>query len=179
MKLNSLQDVIDTLELAARVDMALPPVKVQGAKALWPDIRLSDVEKKSIYLMTKKEKAVFLPTQSEIDVWYMVVAEWIKFFTQTPKKRQQWAAIWLRSCGCRSKTIERHLRCGRTKVWYLYDQGLAHLLRSLRVPYTEEEIQNVEYYRPELVKSYPKGKISGFTKISLLKEWLAELEDHV
>ena len=176
MKLKNLQDVLTTLELAARVDAALPSVKVQGAKTRWPDICLTDAEKKSIALQTKDGKPVFLPSQKQIDVWYMVVAEWVKFFTHTPKKRQQWTVIWLKSCGCRSKIIERHVHCGRTKVWYLYEQGMFHLLNSLHISYGEGDIRETEYYRPELVRDYPVGKISGTAKINLLKEWLAELE---
>lgn len=175
VQLNNLQDVVDALELAARVDVALPPVKVQGAKALWPDIPLSEAEKKTLSLINAQGKPMFLPSQKQIDLWEMVCAEWITYF-QTPEKIQQWKIIWLRSCGCRSKTIQRHTHCGRTKIWYLYDRGMAHLLNCLRVPYEEGDFKKVQPYRPENIPSYRPQKISQSEKIKFLKEWLAELE---
>ena len=53
---------------------------------------------------------------------------------------------------------------------------MAHLLNSLQVNYIAEDLKNLEPYKPELVRDYPAGKITGATKINVLKEWLAELE---
>lgn len=178
MKIRNIEDVRAALELAAKVDRVLPPVKAQGAKALWPDIRLTDAEKKSIRLMNNDGKADFLPTQEQIDLWYIVCTDWAKIFSCDEKKRQQWVVIWLKACGCRVKTIERHVNFGRTKIWYQYERGMAHLLNFLQVNYTRKDLKNLEPYKPELVRDYPIGKITGATKINILKEWLAELENH-
>lgn len=178
MKIRNIEDVRAALELAAKVDRALPQVKAQGAKALWPDIRLTESEKKALQTMAREGEPDFLPTQSEIDVWYEVCTKWIKFFAGSEKKRQQWAIIWLKACGCRVKTIERHVNFGRTKIWYQYERGMAHLLNFLQVNYTAEDLKNLEPYKLELVRDYPVGKITGATKINILKEWLAELENH-
>lgn len=118
----------------------------------------------------------FMPTQEQVDIWYIVCTQWVKFFAGDEKKRQQWTVIWLKACGCRVKTIARHVNFGRTKIWYQYERGMAHLLNSLQVNYIAEDLKNLEPYKPELVRDYPAGKITGATKINVLKEWLAELE---
>lgn len=176
MKVETVEDVKEILKLAARVDRALPPVRAQGAKALWPDIRLTDSELKAIRCMTRDGIPDFMPTQEQVDIWYLVCTQWVKFFAGDEKKRQQWTVIWLKACGCRVKTIARHVNFGRTKIWYQYERGMAHLLNSLQVNYIAEDLKNLEPYKPELVRDYPVGKITGATKINVLKEWLAELE---
>lgn len=176
MKIRNIEDVKAILELAAKVDRSLPQVKAQGAKALWPDIRLTESEKKALRVVEIDGKADFLPTQSEIDVWYMVATEWAKLFIGSEKKRQQWKVIWLKACGCRVKTILRHVDFQKTKLYKEYELGMAHLLNFLQVNYTREDLKNLEPYKPELVRDYPVGKITGTTKINILKEWLAELE---
>lgn len=176
MKIRNIEDVKELLKLAAKVDQALPQVKAQGAKAKWPDFRLTDAEKKAIKLMTFDGKPLFRPNQKQIDIWYAVCTEWIKAFQGSKRKRDQWIVVWLKACGCRVKTIERHVSFGRTKIWYEYRQGIAQLLDFLRIGYTGEDLEGLESYHPELVKKYPRGKISGAQKINILKEWLAELE---
>lgn len=176
MKIRNIEDVKAILELAAKVDCSLPQVKVQGAKALWPDIRLTESEKKALKAMTRDGEPDFTPTDAQKELWYTVCTEWVKAFAGSEKKRQQWTVIWLKACGCRVKTIERHVNFGRTKIWYQYERGMAHLLNFLQVNYTKEDLKNLEPYKPELVRDYPVGKITGTTKINILKEWLAELE---
>lgn len=178
MIIRTIEDVRTALELAAKVDRVLPPVKVQGAKALWPDIRLTDAETKSIHLMNNDGKSDFLPTQEQIDLWYIVCTDWAKIFSCDEKKRQQWVVIWLKACGCRVKTILRHVDFQKTKLYKEYELGMVHLLNFLQVNYTQEDLKNLEPYKPELVWDYPVGKITGTTKINILKEWLAELEEH-
>lgn len=173
--LRNVEEVKSALELAAEVDKALPKVKAQGAKALWPDIILTESEIKALKLMTHEGKPDFCPSQADIDLWYKVCTEWIKPFIGDEKKRQQWVVIWLKSCGCPSKIIERKLSICRTKVWYIYDKGMVHLLNFLNIKINPTELVKNEY-RPELIKAYPRGKITGMTKINILREWLAELE---
>lgn len=176
MEISTIDDVKQVLETAAKVERVLPPVKVMGAKALWPEIILTDAEKKAIRHMSDDGEPGFSPTQEQIDLWYTVCSEWIKAFQGSDLRRQQWKVIWLKACGCRVKTIERHVSFGRTKIWYQYERGMAHLLNYLQVSYTRGEISSLEPYKPELVKAYPRGKITGMAKINILKEWLAELE---
>ena len=176
MEIRNIEDVKQVLELAAKVDRALPPVKAQGAKALWPDIILTESEKKALKHMIREGEADFCPTQEQIDLWYTVCSEWIKAFQESDFRRQQWKVIWLKACGCRLKTIERHVSFGRTKIWYQYERGMAHLLNYLQIAHTPEEINSLEPYKPELSQPYPRGRITSWTKINLLKEWLAELE---
>lgn len=174
--LRNVEDVKTMLVLAAEVDMALPKVQVQGAKSTWPDIRLSESEKKALRTMTREGKPDFSPTDEQVEIWYTVCTEWAKAFLGSEKKRQQWVVIWLKACGCRIKTIERHVSFGRTKIWYQYERGMAHLFNYLQVTYSSEELSKLETYKPELTRDYPTGKITGTAKISILKEWLEELE---
>lgn len=174
--LNNVEDVRVVLELAAKVDKSLPKVKAQGAKALWPDICLTESEKKAIRFMTREGEPDFSPTDEQIEIWYTVCTEWAKAFLGSEKKRQQWVVIWLKACGCRVKTIERYVDFGRTKIWYQYERGMAHLLNYLQIAYTSEDLKNLEPLKTELIRDYPIGKITGTAKISILKEWLEELE---
>lgn len=179
MKLRTVDDVKAVLELAAKVDRALPPVKAQGVKAVWPDIRLTESEKKALRQMTREGGPLFSPTQEQVDIWYKVCTDWAHIFSGDDIRRQQWTIIWLKACRCRVKTIERHVHFGRTKIWYQYERGMAHLLNFLQVSYTREDLHNLEVYKPELIQGYPVGKITGLTKVNLLKEWLRELESHL
>lgn len=174
--LKTVEDVEKMLVLAAKVDRALPPVKAQEAKTIWPDILLTDAEIKAVRRMSRKGEPDFSPTQEQIDLWYMVCTQWIKAFCYDDKKRQQWTVMWLKASGCPIKIIERHVAFKRTKIWYQYERGMAHLLNFLQVNYTAEDLKKLEPYKPELVRDYPAGKITGATKINILKEWLAELE---
>lgn len=170
--LRNVEDVKFMLELAAKVDKSLPRVKAQDAKALWPEIILTESEKKALWLMNREGDPDFCPSQADIDLWYKVCTEWIKPFAGDEKKREQWAVIWLKACGCPSKVIEKKLAISRTKVWYIYDRGMERLANYLGV---QGEASSY-HYRPELIGTYPKGKVSGCSRINLLKEWLAELE---
>lgn len=173
--LKNVEDVKAVLELAAQVDKALPPVKAQGAKSTWPDIRLTESEKKALGITLREGEPDFSPTEEQIDIWYKVCTEWVKPFVADEKKRQQWAVIWLKSCGCASKIIEKKLGICRTKVWYVYDSGMVRLLNYLGVPCKDNNLGKNEY-RPELISSYPAGKVTGFVKINFLREWLKEIE---
>lgn len=173
--LKNVDEVKVMLELAAEVDKSLPKVQAMGVKSTWPELRLSNEEIEAIRLMTQKGKPAFSPQQADIDVWYKVCTEWVKAFTGNADQREQWSVIWLKSCGCPSKIIESKLGICRTKVWYVYDRGLERLLNYLGVAYTSADINKNEY-RPELIPSYPAGKIKSYAKINLLREWLSELE---
>ena len=175
--LSSVEDVKKMLELAAKVDKALPPVKVKGAKALWPDFCLTEAEKKALRVISRDGEPDFEPTQEQIDIWYHVCAEWIKAFQGSDEKRQQWIVLWLKSCGCPSKIIEKKLGICRTKVWYVYDKGMACLLNFLRIKYSRDDLIKLEAYRPELISPYPRGKITGISAGNVLKEWLQELSE--
>lgn len=170
--MQSVEDVENMLILAAKVDKSLPRVKAQDAKALWPDIVLTEAEKKALRLMTREGEPDFSPSQADIDLWYRVCTEWVKPFAGDEKKREQWAVIWLKACGCPSKVIEKKLAISRTKVWYIYDRGMERLVNYLGV----QSGTSSYHYRPELVGAYPQGKVGGFSRINLLREWLAELE---
>lgn len=176
LNLRNVEDVKAILELAAMVDRSLPQVKAQGAKALWPDIRLTESEKKALRAMTREGEPDFTPTDAQKEIWYTVCTEWVKAFSGSDKKRQQWTVIWLKAYGCRVKTILRHVDFKKTKLYKEYELGMAHLLNFLRINYTQEDLKKLEPCKPELVRDYPAGKITGTTKISILKEWLAELE---
>lgn len=174
--LKNVEEVKSALELAAEVDKALPKVKAQGAKALWPEIILTESEIKAIKLMTRGGKPDFSPNDEQIKIWETVTTQWIKAFQKSENLRQQWTIIWLKSYGCPSKIIEKKLGICRTKVWYLYDKGMGYLLNYLGIKFNSAELGRNEY-RPELIKPYRAGKITGTAKINILKEWLAELEN--
>ena len=112
--MQSVEDVENMLILAAKVDKSLPRVKAQDAKALWPDIVLTEAEKKALRLMTREGEPDFCPSQADIDLWYKVCTEWVKPFAGDEKKREQWAVIWLKACGCPSKVIEKKLAISRS-----------------------------------------------------------------
>lgn len=174
--MKNINEVRETLELAAEVDKALPKVKAQGAKALWPDICLTESEIKALKLMARDGKTDVFYSNEQIKVWETVTTEWIRAFQDSERRRQQWIVIWLKAYGCRVKTILRHVDFQKTKLYKEYELGMAHLLNFLQVNYTQEDLKNLEPYKPELVRDYPAGKITGTTKINILKEWLAELE---
>lgn len=173
--LKTIEDVKLMLELAAEVDKSRPKVKAQDAKALWPEIILTESEIKAVKLMTRDGKPDFSPTDEQIKVWETVTTQWIKAFQGSERQRQQWTVIWLKAYGCPSKIIEKKLGICRTKVWYLYDKGMIRLLNFLNIKIDSTELGKNEY-RPELIKPYPAGKITGTVKVNILKEWLAELE---
>lgn len=173
--LKTIEDVKLMLELAAEVDKSRPRVKAQDAKVFWPEIILTESEIKAIKLMTRDGKPDLSPTDEQIKIWETVTTQWIKAFQDGENLRQQWVVIWLKSYGCPSKTIERKLGICRTKVWYLYDKGMVHLLNFLNIKINSADLGRNEY-RPELIKPYRAGKITGSAKINILKEWLEELE---
>lgn len=176
LNLRNVEDVKAILELAAMVDRSLPRVKAQGAKALWPDIVLTDSEVKALQRMTRDGKPDFSVTDEQKQIWEIVTTEWIKAFQDSPRRRQQWTVIWLKAYGCRVKTILRHVDFKKTKLYEEYRLGMVHLLNFLRINYTEEELKNIEPYKPELILPYQKGKITGMALINVLKEWIAEIE---
>lgn len=173
--LRNVEDVKFMLELAAEVDKSQPRVKAQDAKAIWPEILLTDTEKKAIKLMTRDGKTDVFYSDEQIKVWETVTTEWIKAFQDSERLRQQWIVIWLKAYGCPSKIIEKKLGISRTKVWYLYDKGMVRLLNFLNIKVDSAELGKNEY-RPELIKPYPAGKITGTVKVNILKEWIEELE---
>ena len=46
--MKSIEEVKLMLELAAEVDKSQPRVKAQDAKAIWPEILLTDTDRKSV-----------------------------------------------------------------------------------------------------------------------------------
>lgn len=167
------------LELAAEVDRSMPKVKALDAKALWPEIRLTESEKKALHRMTREGEPDFTPNDDQNKVWETVTTEWIKAFQDSERHRQQWTVIWLKAYGCRVKTILRFVDFQKTKLYKEYELGMAHLLNFLQVNYTKEDLANLEHYKPELIRDYPTGKVTGTAIVNVFKEWLKELEKNI
>lgn len=174
--LKNIEDVKRILKIAAEVDKSLPRVKAQDAKALWPEIIPTKAEIEAFRLMFRDGKPDFSPTDEQKRIWEIVTTEWIKAFQGNKRLRQQWVVIWLKAYGCRVKTILRYVDFQKTKLYEEYKLGMAHLFNYLQIQYTSQDLDNLEYYKPELIPAYKTGNITAITKINLLKEWLAELE---
>ncbi|MCX4348374.1 MAG: hypothetical protein OSJ76_01160 [Alphaproteobacteria bacterium] len=177
--MKSIEEVKLMLELAAEVDKSQPRVKAQDAKAIWPEILLTDTEKKALKLMTRDGRTDVFYSDEQIKVWETVTTEWIRAFQDSERRRQQWIVIWLKAYGCRVKTILRHVDFQKTKLYEEYKLGMAHLLSFLQVGYTKRDLENLEYYKPELIPHYPAGKVTGTAIINVLEQWLAEIKKKV
>lgn len=177
--LKNIEDVKRILKIAAEVDKALPRVKAQDAKALWPEIIPTKAEIEAFRLMFRDGKPDFSPTDEQKRIWEIVTTEWVKAFQGNKRQRQQWVVIWLKAYGCRVKTILRHVDFQKTKLYEEYKLGMAHLLNYLQVSYTRKDLDNLEPYNFELVPPYPAGKITGIAIINVLEQWLKELKEKV
>ena len=83
----SRQEIMERFEEAVIVAKRLPPVKVQGCKAAWPDIIYTELE-----ILQQDRKPIRLLPSSEQLVRLDEVLDWIFLLTEVERK-----LIWLRA----------------------------------------------------------------------------------
>ena len=123
--------VMEWLDIAARVDKSLPPVKMPKVTGQKWDVLREWYE--LLWDDDKDIKSQWHPTNEQISMWEEVVLRWFKLIdTNTDKK-----IVWMHAAGMGWVKIGKKLHLSRQTVAIRYNKTIDNMVKQLTVLYTE------------------------------------------